>query len=345
MNFLHAQGLESRTLLKQYQTAYHLNQSLDSLETHVSPHQDAAASGFHRWGFLLSTHDLPLGTSEILVLYVTWSKTVFDEASASDSVSDFERQLQELFNEVRTLITTGNEKDAVDLLQANYEGVKERMNAGSKGMEEAAILDVIALGYMLNVCSSNNSVFLVTPLSGMAKVLSSTAKATQAVDIYHRVIHILELSRGVASEDLIVPLFGLGSLLMKESKVTGAEDAFIRGGFGLFGFDSDPTRKGRGQVTRAAQEGFEDSRGRDSNGSYLGQNKMQSLRRERMPSSLTVVAEWSIDRRPDLIISSRFCIKSFTWSNRAPAVFIDDVQANSCTLENSLCSRGAVPPC
>ncbi|XP_039050515.1 nephrocystin-3 isoform X2 [Hibiscus syriacus] len=237
--------------------------AVDSLETHVSPHQDNAASGFHR------------------------SKTVFDEASASDGVRDFERQLQELFNEVRTLITTGNEKDAVDLLQANYEGVKEQMNAGSKGVEEAAILDVIALGYMavgnfkfvrslLDVISEiiddqnddeplldsilvhmgsmysnlgefeksllvnkrvtdildnkhgKNSLVLVTPLLGMAKVLSSSGKATQAVDIYHRVIRILELNRGVESEDLVVPLFGLGSLLMKESKVTGAEDSFIR---------------------------------------------------------------------------------------------------------------------
>lgn len=74
---------------------------------------------------------------------------MFDKASdSSDGMSDFERQLQELFNEVKTLIMTGNEKDAVDLLQANYEAVKEQMNDGSKGIEEAAILDVIALGYM-----------------------------------------------------------------------------------------------------------------------------------------------------------------------------------------------------
>ena len=74
---------------------------------------------------------------------------MFDKASNSlDDMSDFERQLQELFNEVKTLIMTGNKNDAVDLLQANYEAVKEQMNAGVKGMEEAAILDVIALGYM-----------------------------------------------------------------------------------------------------------------------------------------------------------------------------------------------------
>lgn len=63
---------------------------------------------------------------------------------------------------------------------------------------------------------------------GIAKVLSSTGKATKAVDIYHRVIRILELNRGVETEDLVVPLFGLGSLLIKEGKVTGAENSFIR---------------------------------------------------------------------------------------------------------------------
>ncbi|KAK8337800.1 hypothetical protein V6Z12_A09G209000 [Gossypium hirsutum] len=73
-----------------------------------------------------------------------------------------------------------------------------------------------------------NSAVLVTPLLGIAKVLSSTGKAAKAVDIYHRVIRILELNRGVETEDLVVPLFGLGSLLIKEGKVTGAENSFIR---------------------------------------------------------------------------------------------------------------------
>lgn len=47
------------------------------------------------------------------------------------------------------MIATGNKNDAEDLLRANYEAVKERMNAGARGMEEAALIDVIALGYMV----------------------------------------------------------------------------------------------------------------------------------------------------------------------------------------------------
>lgn len=64
------------------------------------------------------------------------------------SIMSFEKQLQELFDEVKRLIMTGNKSDAIDLLKANYEAVKEQMNAGSKGIEEAALLDIIALGYM-----------------------------------------------------------------------------------------------------------------------------------------------------------------------------------------------------
>lgn len=64
-------------------------------------------------------------------------------------MNDLESQLQELFNEVKTMIQLGKENDAVDLLEANYEAVKEQMASGATDIEEAAILDVIALGYMV----------------------------------------------------------------------------------------------------------------------------------------------------------------------------------------------------
>lgn len=70
-------------------------------------------------------------------------------SSPSGDENDFERQLQELFNAVKTMIKMRNKKDAIDLLQANYEAVKEQIDVGAKGMEQAAILDIIVLGYML----------------------------------------------------------------------------------------------------------------------------------------------------------------------------------------------------
>lgn len=69
-------------------------------------------------------------------------------SSESDGANDFERQLQELFDEVKMMIKMGNKNDAVVLLQANFEVVKEQIDAGARGIEEAATLDVLALGYM-----------------------------------------------------------------------------------------------------------------------------------------------------------------------------------------------------
>ncbi|KAG5229538.1 nephrocystin [Salix suchowensis] len=169
--------------------------------------------------------------------HISRSKTVADSSSKpSDGVDDFERQLQELFDEVKMMIKMGNKNDAVDLLQANYEFVKEQINAGSRGIEEAATLDIIALGYMaigdlksvgmysalgkfeksmhvyqrviatLERKHGKGSAFLVSPLLGMAKILGSIGKATTAIEVYQRVISILESSRGAESKDLVVPL-------------------------------------------------------------------------------------------------------------------------------------------
>lgn len=56
-------------------------------------------------------------------------------------------KLEELFSEIKHMIKMGNKGDALVLLEANYEAVKEQMNAGDKTIKEAATLDVIALGY------------------------------------------------------------------------------------------------------------------------------------------------------------------------------------------------------
>lgn len=64
------------------------------------------------------------------------------------SLHILEEQLRDLFNEVHAMIRIGKENEARDLLLANYEAVKEQIDAGNKGIEEAAILDVTALGYM-----------------------------------------------------------------------------------------------------------------------------------------------------------------------------------------------------
>ncbi|GMQ09683.1 hypothetical protein CsSME_00052967 [Camellia sinensis var. sinensis] len=90
------------------------------------------------WLIRIRWHDDPQG-----------SKKLLDSSRNPLGVTtDFEGQLQELFDEVKTMIKMGNENDAIDLLQANYEAVKEQMDAGARGIKQAAPLHVIALGYI-----------------------------------------------------------------------------------------------------------------------------------------------------------------------------------------------------
>lgn len=81
---------------------------------------------------------------------------------------------------------------------------------------------------LLFYITGNTSSFIVTPLLAMAKVLGSNGKTKKAIETYHRVVKILESSRGEESEELVVPLFGMGNLLLKEGRVTDAENAFNR---------------------------------------------------------------------------------------------------------------------
>ncbi|CAL5361823.1 unnamed protein product [Camellia sinensis] len=208
------------------------------------------------WLIRIRWHDDPQG-----------SKKLLDSSRNPLGVTtDFEGQLQELFDEVKTMIKMGNENDAIDLLQANYEAVKEQMDAGARGIKQAAPLHVIALGYIAignlkmhgwlpvghgqldevidglkddrllldlvltcmgsmysasgkledSLLAYKRSLEIVEREYGMAKVLGSIRRATKAVEVYHCVITILELSTGAESEDLVVPLLGLGNLLMKE---------------------------------------------------------------------------------------------------------------------------------
>lgn len=62
----------------------------------------------------------------------------------------------------------------------------------------------------------------------MAKVLGSIGRATKAIDVYHRVIKILESRSGVECEDLVVPLFNLANLFIKEGRNKDGEAQFMR---------------------------------------------------------------------------------------------------------------------
>ncbi|XP_034202268.1 nephrocystin-3 isoform X4 [Prunus dulcis] len=146
------------------------------------------------------------------------SVTSFQHSSDKlDGMKDFERELQELFDEVKMMIMMGNQNDAIDLLQANYEAVKERMNAGVRGIEEAATIDIIALGYMaigdvkfvnalldmLNeVVDSlkDDEPLLDSVLVHMGSMYSTLGKFEKSMSAYRRAIGNMEHIYGDANE-------------------------------------------------------------------------------------------------------------------------------------------------
>lgn len=67
--------------------------------------------------------------------------------SQSDDQSELPCQLQDLYTEINTKLKNQEMDDLVQLLEANYELVKAEMENGSKGIEQAAVLDVLVLGY------------------------------------------------------------------------------------------------------------------------------------------------------------------------------------------------------
>ncbi|XP_073110514.1 uncharacterized protein [Elaeis guineensis] len=174
------------------------------------------------------------------------SSKMLDKSNADmDDMEDFERQIQDFFIEVRTKLEMGNKEDAVDLLQANYEVVKEQIDEGAKGVEQAAILDVIALGYtgvgnlkvvehlldMLNniVCALRDDNPLVDSiLIHMGSMFTTLGKFEDAILVYQRGLKILEREFGNNSPFLITPLMGMAKVFRSIGKVTKAITIYHR---------------------------------------------------------------------------------------------------------------------
>lgn len=165
--------------------------------------------------------------------------------TASNGMTDYEVQLQELFEEVKTMIVMGNKEEAIDLLEANYEAVKEQMDAGAKGMEEAALLDIIALGYTaignLKVAGSlldklnevvdslkDDEPLLSSILIHMGSIYSALGKFEKSMVVFQRVLDILESTYGKDSTTLITPLLGMAKVLGSIGNATKAVEIYHR---------------------------------------------------------------------------------------------------------------------
>ncbi|KAJ6839409.1 nephrocystin-3 isoform X1 [Iris pallida] len=156
-----------------------------------------------------------------------------------DSDDDFEKNLQDFFVEVKNMLEMGNKNDAIDLLQANYEMVKEQVESGLEGIEQAALLDVIALGYMgageVKLVESLLDMLdeimadlhygnpLMDPiLMHMGSMYATLGKFKDAIRVYGRGLEILERQFGNYSPFLITPLMGMAKGYTSLGKATKA---------------------------------------------------------------------------------------------------------------------------
>ncbi|KAG9447847.1 hypothetical protein H6P81_013975 [Aristolochia fimbriata] len=162
-----------------------------------------------------------------------------------DDVTDFENQLQELFNEIKTLLAEGNNASAKDLLQANFMAVKDQIDAGVRGMEQAATLDVIALGYMATgdfksvesllemiqeIVGSlhNDNPLLDSILMHMGSMYTTLGKLENALSVYRRGLEILEDIFGNGSPFLITPLLGMAKVFGLSGKAKKSKEMYLR---------------------------------------------------------------------------------------------------------------------
>nr|XP_016433886.1 PREDICTED: uncharacterized protein LOC107760364 [Nicotiana tabacum] len=161
------------------------------------------------------------------------------------SLNILEEQLRDLFNEVHAMIRIGKENEARDLLLANYEAVKEQIDAGNKGIEEAAILDVTALGYMalgdtssvkplLDVLGEivddlkDEEPLLDSILTHMGNMHEKLETFEMSICLYGRAVKVIERLYGNTSSFIVTPLLGMAKVLGSNRKTTKAIEAYHR---------------------------------------------------------------------------------------------------------------------
>ncbi|KAL3342291.1 hypothetical protein AABB24_026355 [Solanum stoloniferum] len=161
------------------------------------------------------------------------------------SVNILEEQLRDLFNEVHAMIRIGKENEARDLLLANFEAVKEQIDAGNKGIEAAAILDVTALGYMalgdirtvkplLDVLSEvvddlkDEEPLLDLILTHMGNMYEKLENFEMSICVYGRAVKVVERLYGNTSSFIVTPLLGMAKVLGSTGKTKKAIETYHR---------------------------------------------------------------------------------------------------------------------
>ncbi|KAL0910319.1 hypothetical protein M5K25_021289 [Dendrobium thyrsiflorum] len=173
------------------------------------------------------------------------SKMFCNSDTRINDMDEFVNELQELFTQVKSMIKSGNREDAMHILQANYEAVKEQMNYGCKGIEQAAILDTLALGYMgigdvkfvkhllkllkdITSCVEDDQPLLDSILMHMGSISLTIGKFDDASLVYDRCLKILEQEFGDENPFLITPLMGRAKVFRLTGRITKAESIYHR---------------------------------------------------------------------------------------------------------------------
>ncbi|XP_059075896.1 uncharacterized protein LOC131060356 isoform X2 [Cryptomeria japonica] len=107
------------------------NENIQLLESHMNSFRNAIT---------MDNTTASIGVEEKFV-YLPLSD---DQKQYANEVSELEGQLRELFIVVEQMIKTGDEGTARELIEANYEVVTEQLEMGVKGVEQAAMLLVLA---------------------------------------------------------------------------------------------------------------------------------------------------------------------------------------------------------
>ncbi|KAJ7522419.1 hypothetical protein O6H91_18G009800 [Diphasiastrum complanatum] len=203
-----------------------------------------------------------------------------------EDIGELEEQLQELYEEVSKMIEEGDDDTARALVEANYDALAEQLESGADGIEQAAMLDVLAqlrmelrdfkeaeqllekakglmekvstpeplvdsilehMGSMYTALGKpkealiffnksleiqesllgSDSPLLAKTLLGLAIAHHDLDNATKSIEIYQRVLAMLEESKGPYDESLAIPLTHLGHVLLEIDRMDEAE-VFMR---------------------------------------------------------------------------------------------------------------------
>ncbi|CAN7122412.1 unnamed protein product [Brassica rapa subsp. narinosa] len=178
-------------------------------------------------------------------IHATSGVSQVQRSTHGNGMKEFEMELQELFNEVKAMVKIGKERDAMDLLRANYVAVKEEIDSGLKGIQQAALLDIIALGYMavgdlkpvpalLDMISkivdklNDSEPLLDSVLMHVGSMYSALGMFENALLAHQRAVSILENTYGDDNTLLVTPLLGLAKSYGSYGKANKAIGVYER---------------------------------------------------------------------------------------------------------------------